>query len=98
MICDRCIHHEICCNEGRDDEAKIYCADLFELVMCKDCKKHYNLKYPECLWTDDDFYCADGERKESKVKKCFDVPKEVAEMLLEDTEGKETNEQMMSQR
>lgn len=31
-------------------------------------------------------------RKESKVKKCFDIPKEVAEMLLEDTERKETDE------
>ena len=26
------------------------------------------------------------EPVESKVKKCFDIPKEVAEMLLEDTE------------
>ena len=30
------------------------------------------------------------ERKESKIKKCFDIPKEVAERLLEDTERKET--------
>ena len=28
-------------------------------------------------------------RKESKVKRCFDIPKDVAERLLEDTERKE---------
>lgn len=40
-------------------------ADVVEVVRCKDCKKHHNLKFPDCLWTDDDFFCADGERKET---------------------------------
>lgn len=115
MICKNCIHHEICCNEGRDDEALTFCADFFEVVRCRDCKhrlkewrgdkrlkntgywvygcKHFAEIMGYWGWggNDNDF-CSYGERKESKVKKCFDVPKEVAEMLLEDTERKTDNE------
>lgn len=78
MICDRCIHHEICCNEGVDDEAKIYCADFFELVRCKDCKKYKPYDYPyhcgeceNCSYdvpakiVKEDGYCDEGERKDN---------------------------------
>ena len=42
-------------------------------------------------WGGDDYdFCSYGERKESKVKKCFDIPKEVAERLLEDTDEQGT--------
>ena len=66
-----------------------------KIVRCKDCRfAEYDISCDEyeCMATgcglfyNGDFYCADGERRESKVKKCFDIPKEVAEILLEDTE------------
>ena len=77
MICDKCIHHEICCNEGRDDKALIYCADFFELVRCKDCKygiengKLCGRKVYLCSAMTNpnefygDFYCKGGERRET---------------------------------
>ena len=78
MICDRCIHHEICCNEGVDDEALIFCADFFEVVRCKDCK-YYHQRWadvkptldPESYWCewvepDEDSFCSLGERKETE--------------------------------
>lgn len=34
--------------------------------------------------------CGADMRRESKIKRCFGIPKEVAERLLEDTERKET--------
>ena len=76
-----------------------------KVVRCKDCKhsikKNYDVdisyEYLCVLKStvthleehEANYFCADGERKESKVKKCFDIPKEVAERLLEDTERKD---------
>ena len=71
-MCKNCVHYEICCNEGRDDEALIFCADFFEVVRCKDCKHaiEHNEKVYECdcfcAMTTPNFYCADGERKETE--------------------------------
>ena len=74
MKCKNCIHHKICCNESRDDEAMTYCADFFELVRCKDCKHYgrnwcHNEEMPICgddatlFEPDEDFWCKYGERK-----------------------------------
>ena len=43
-----------------------------ELIRCKDCKFQVNRgrQYPECdkhfLWAKDDWFCADGEKKEGR--------------------------------
>ena len=78
-MCKNCIHYEICCNEGRDDEALTFCANFFDLVRCKDCihRRKFNKTKYYCEKTyadlsgwhkrvDDDFFCADGERKETE--------------------------------
>ena len=51
--------------------------DVFEerpqaLIRCKDCKFQVDRgrRYPECdkhfLWAEDNWFCADGERKEGR--------------------------------
>ena len=75
MICKNCVHYEICCNEGRDDEALTFCDDFFEVVRCKDCKYNYgianNCEYAKddivcCYWESDglhsDDFCSKGEK------------------------------------
>ena len=78
MICKNCVHYEICCNEGRDDEALIFCADFFEVVRCKDCKHRSKLTSEDsygvedwvcnhdcgCAQCNDNDFCRYGERKE----------------------------------
>lgn len=46
---------------------------LAEIVACKDCAKgqrEYSISGKYCIWmggiTEDDFYCADAERREDK--------------------------------
>ena len=31
MICEKCIHNEVCCDEGKDNEALKYCADFIDI-------------------------------------------------------------------
>ena len=37
-------------------------ADVVEVVRCRDCKERHSSEYCECR--PDDFFCADGERKD----------------------------------
>jgi hypothetical protein len=73
-------------------------ADVVEVVRCEDCEysryDELNVR-DERLWCcvniidlpvlHNDF-CSKGRRKNPKLKKCFNISKEVAEKLLEDTE------------
>ena len=70
MMCKNCVHYEICCNEGRDDEALTFCADFFEVVRCKDCKYFYNsvsiCNLPSGIsYATPNSFCSYGERKET---------------------------------
>ena len=31
MICEKCIHNNVCCDEGKDNEALKYCADFIDI-------------------------------------------------------------------
>ena len=47
--------------------AVIDCAstvDAVPVVRCKDCKYHYTER--ECMFIEDDWYCADGKRRTKK--------------------------------
>lgn len=47
MICDKCIHNHICCDEGKD-EGLTFCADFMEVKI--DANDFYNmLKNPITL-------------------------------------------------
>jgi len=75
-------------------------ADVVEVVRCKDCKHFVETSgtrggcflFQGMTNPRNDDFCSEGERKESKVKRCFDIPKDVAERLLEDTERKEADD------
>lgn len=38
MLCDRCIHNDVCSLEENGEEALKFCADMLELVTCEKCK------------------------------------------------------------
>ena len=62
--CDLC-HGHICKITGTDivTNPKGNCL-LVEIVTCKDCKNNKNGVCPNYRhFVDDDFYCADGERR-----------------------------------
>ena len=71
----------------------IIAEDVVAVVRCKDCIRYIE---PYCtrfitgmIPVSENDYCSKGDRKESKIKKCFDIPKDVAETVLEDTERKD---------
>lgn len=72
-------------------------SDFVKVIRCKDCKYYSTDNMGYCnkpnsglMFAEENDFCSYGERKESKVKRCFDIPKEVAEMLLEDTERRKS--------
>ena len=65
-------------------------ADVVEVVRCKDCmyaipdgKEYLCSAMTNPNYCQADCFCNYGERKESKIKKCFDIPKEVAEEVIQ---------------
>ena len=48
----------IACEEALD---RLPSVDVAPVVRCKDCK--YHDAEPECMLIEDDWYCADGERR-----------------------------------
>lgn len=86
-------------------ELQRFINNTVEVIHCKDCKYYTEYfpelhkskkKVFYCcggfvdsqMALNPDDYCSYAERK-SKVKRCFDIPENVANMLLEDTERKE---------
>ncbi len=38
MLCDNCIHKDVCSLEWNGEESLTFCDDLLELVTCENCK------------------------------------------------------------
>ena len=77
ILCDRCIHEEVCDYEWSYDEddrrALVFCKEFFDLIRCKDCEFCDELIYGKdrtlcCTLrkytsTNKEDYCSFGVRK-----------------------------------
>lgn len=40
--CSDCIHYDVCCDDGKDDESCVFCRD--KMLVCEDCVSRQELK------------------------------------------------------
>ena len=81
LTCKDCLHVGICGfhltnHENKECKQFIPAADVVAVVRCKDCKHWDEIKHgkgwcsgfaPSDVFTDYDYFCSNGERKENDV-------------------------------